>query len=592
MIGGLLQLVAKGNDNLFLTDNPEITLFKRIYRRHTDFSISHQKLNFNKKIPFGGQGQCTIKKNGDLVHKLMLFIDIPAVQLKYIKVANKTIASILKTYDITYEFESNIAKTIVTSLVYTTNILPLIENKVNELVEQINNSQSVINLLNINSTRTTPQNLIDIITQNTNESVLSFKKNTWQTTYDALYSYYNNALTIAQTTYNLINPTLNLNNTYESSGLDTLLLSMINNSDPNFAWVKYLGYFIIDTISLSINDEIIDSHTGEFMYIYNHINYNVEHTRGTNICMGNVESLYTFNNEQKQSYRLMIPINFWCCQDIAMSIPLCKLQYSDVMLTLKLNSLDKIAYWDKLSVFVKKPVVNVSLMAEYIYIDKEERQLLCESKIDQLINVVQYVGDIYFNSNDIDETSNKIEHEFSFDNMCTEILWFIQPPDNIDGSLNNKEIRPWDFMYKTGVSSTNKLIATYNDSSYSLSNITTSKDVKINPFDTIAIKLNSRVRENPKGHVFYDSVVPVIKRKASGIDGLMDYCFNINPTWSIQPSGAINLSKAYQFSLEATLNDTFQSSMMNSKKQFRWGVYAIKKNHLRIMSGLAGKIFL
>jgi hypothetical protein len=522
----------------------------------------------------------------------MLFIDIPAIQLKYIKVTNKTIASILETYNITYNFTSNTSKTVVNSSIYETNIKPLIKTKINTLVEQINNNQEVINLLNANSTRTTPQNLINVINNDTDEDVSSFKKNTWQTTYDSIYAYYNNALIAAQTTYNLIVPTFALDNSYESSELNTLLISMINNSDPNFAWIKYLGYFIIDTVSLSINDEIIDSHTGEFMYIYNHLNYDTEHARGTNICIGNVEQLYTFNNKQKQSYRLMIPINFWFCQDIAMSIPLCNLQYSDVMLTLKLNSLDKIAYWDKSSIFVKKPVVNVSLMAEYIYVDKEERQLLCESKLDQLINVVQYSGDMYFNSNDINDISNKIEHEISFDNMCTEIMWFIQPPDNIDGSLSNKEIRPWDFMYKTGVSTTNKLIATYGKSGYSLSNIATTKDVKINPFDTIAIKLNGRVRENPKEHIFYDSVVPVTKRKTSGIDGLMDYCFNINPTWSIQPSGAVNLSKAYQFSLEATLNDTFQTNVTDLKKQFRWGIYVIKKNHLRIMGGLAGKIFL
>jgi hypothetical protein len=328
------------------------------------------------------------------------------------------------------------------------------------------------------------------------------------------------------------------------------------------------------------------------MYIQNNINDNTNHERGTNICIGNVESLYTYDNTQKESYQLMIPLYFWCCQDISMSLPLCALQYSDVMMTLKINSLDKIAYWDDSTVFTKKPVINASVMAEYIYVDKEERQIICESKIDQLINVVQYVGDIYFNPNDINEITNVLEHEMAFDNMCTELLWFIQPSDNVDGSLTNGELRPWDFMYKTGTTSTSETKAIYYDSSYSLLTTVEEEDVKVNPFDTVEIKLNGRTRENAKNYMFYESLIPVTRHKTSGIDGLMNYCFNVNPNWTVQPSGAMNMSKAYQFSLKATLNSTFQTDVTDSKKQFRWGVYAIKKNHLRIMSGLAGKSFL
>ena len=47
MGGGLLQLVAYGAQDMYLTGNPQITFFKVVYRRHTNFAIESRKLRFN-----------------------------------------------------------------------------------------------------------------------------------------------------------------------------------------------------------------------------------------------------------------------------------------------------------------------------------------------------------------------------------------------------------------------------------------------------------------------------------------------------------------------------------------------------------------
>ena len=43
MGGGLLQLVATGQQDIYLTGNPQITFFKIVYRRHTNFSILNKQ---------------------------------------------------------------------------------------------------------------------------------------------------------------------------------------------------------------------------------------------------------------------------------------------------------------------------------------------------------------------------------------------------------------------------------------------------------------------------------------------------------------------------------------------------------------------
>jgi len=72
MGGGLLQLVAYGAQDVYLTGNPQITFFKVVYRRHTNFSIEAIQQTFNGSPAMGSRVTCQISRNGDLVHKLYL----------------------------------------------------------------------------------------------------------------------------------------------------------------------------------------------------------------------------------------------------------------------------------------------------------------------------------------------------------------------------------------------------------------------------------------------------------------------------------------------------------------------------------------
>ena len=72
MGGGLMQLVAYGAQDIYLTGNPQITFFKVVYRRHTNFSMESIKQSFAGNADFGGMVEATISRNGDLVHRMYL----------------------------------------------------------------------------------------------------------------------------------------------------------------------------------------------------------------------------------------------------------------------------------------------------------------------------------------------------------------------------------------------------------------------------------------------------------------------------------------------------------------------------------------
>ena len=67
-----MQLVAYGAQDIYLTGNPQITFFKVVYRRHTNFSMEtiSQTVNGNSSNLGGGSSTVTISRNGDLVHKV------------------------------------------------------------------------------------------------------------------------------------------------------------------------------------------------------------------------------------------------------------------------------------------------------------------------------------------------------------------------------------------------------------------------------------------------------------------------------------------------------------------------------------------
>ena len=82
MVGGLMQLVAYGAQDIYLTGNPQITFFKVIYRRHTNFSMEAIEQTFNGSADFGKKVSCTISRNGDLMYRVYLQVTLPEVPLE------------------------------------------------------------------------------------------------------------------------------------------------------------------------------------------------------------------------------------------------------------------------------------------------------------------------------------------------------------------------------------------------------------------------------------------------------------------------------------------------------------------------------
>jgi len=72
-----MQLVAYGAQDIYLTGNPQITFFKVVYRRHTNFAVESIEQTFNGQADFGKRVTATISRNGDLIQQMYLEVVTP-----------------------------------------------------------------------------------------------------------------------------------------------------------------------------------------------------------------------------------------------------------------------------------------------------------------------------------------------------------------------------------------------------------------------------------------------------------------------------------------------------------------------------------
>ena len=79
MGGGLMQLVAYGAQDVYLTGNAQITFWKVTYRRHTNFAMEAIEQTFNGMADFGRRVTCTISRNGDLAYRTYLQVTLPEI---------------------------------------------------------------------------------------------------------------------------------------------------------------------------------------------------------------------------------------------------------------------------------------------------------------------------------------------------------------------------------------------------------------------------------------------------------------------------------------------------------------------------------
>jgi len=74
---GLLELVAHGIQDIYLIGNPQITFFKTVYKRHTNFSMEAYQLSYDATPKWGNKTTFTITHYADLIYTMLFEANLP-----------------------------------------------------------------------------------------------------------------------------------------------------------------------------------------------------------------------------------------------------------------------------------------------------------------------------------------------------------------------------------------------------------------------------------------------------------------------------------------------------------------------------------
>ena len=461
MTGGLIQIVAYGTADVFLTGMPQITFFKLVYRRYTNFAIENIVQKFSGIQNFGNTISCTLDKIGDLVNKMYLQITLPDVflidpnyQSDYtpqdateIQNLNTQYSEfkIIINYIYTFYREINSYITTINQNVSLSNLFARVQQITNlyytsnayaNLKMQYNNTYNRLNLIN---TFLPGTNFYD---ENGNyiyegSSFLNLRLSD----IDIIRIIANYTLSSFSTSGQLVNQILNdllayKNNTIQ---IDNFLYKNIQNYEKlnlnyqnyKFAWIQKIGHQIIKTISLEIGGQIVDRQDNDWFNIWNDLSLNYEMRQTYDKLIGNIPSLITYDNTKKNSYTLNIPLNFWFNKYISGSLPLVFLRYSDVRINLELRDIRNLIFTDAPSDFNFEDNIEISdmnLLVDYIYLDVDERTKFAQSPQEYLIEVVQNYN--YLNINTVNTTI-----ESFFINSIKEMYWVAQSNNNLKNNL-------------------------------------------------------------------------------------------------------------------------------------------------------------
>ena len=351
MPGGLLQIASSGVQDIYLTKNPEITFFKKVYRRHTNFSMQTNEITIEQVPNFGNDFFINIPPNGDLLHRCFFEVTIPKLNIDDSSITNTEFSSIKSSNLKTIETEKNKWKREYDELTRFSNIQINFYRSLNILLRsQDVTFQSILNktLIEKNTYSLDFENIIftleeDLISRlNIIDYIINLNK-TFGALDTALTITYSSFVTNIKTLYN--NNIKQLKYYHSNFVYNKNKYDVLNSGKIKYAWINNLGHHFFNNFETEIDGRVIESYTNDYFNIYQSHHLKDDQKSNYNELIGNNEKLNSFEGE-KSSYKIYIPLIFWFNRSSSFSLPLISMSNSNVKINVRINELKNLIYFE------------------------------------------------------------------------------------------------------------------------------------------------------------------------------------------------------------------------------------------------------
>ncbi len=369
-----------------------------------------------------------------------------------------------------------------------------------------------------------------------------------------------------------------------------------------FRWLNWVGHILIKNVEIDIGGQRIDKHYGDWLHIWNELSQTTGRQLGYANMVGNTPSLVnpfvnlTSDSKDAPGDTLYIPLEFWFCRNAGLALPLIALQYHEVKINLELAPVTDL-YWagtrnsssaggwaTNLSLVNPGSLNSVSLFVDYIYLDTDERRRFAQVSHEYLIEQLQFTGDE-------SAASQNNKYKLNFNHPCKELIWVVQPNDNVDDSYVplGKQWFNYTDAFDTSLSTASYLT---NLSSTSAGTAEITVDDQLfeggsNPVLLAKLQLNGHDRFSERDGKYFNLVQPYQHHTNVPATGINVFSFALQPEQH-QPSGSCNMSRIDNAVLNVTLTPKTVQRSGGAARGAKVRIYTLNYNVLRIMSGMGG----
>ena len=307
----------------------------------------------------------------------------------------------------------------------------------------------------------------------------------------------------------------------------------LSSLTDKYAWCKHLGHAIIETISIDIDGIKYDEYNGDYIHCITRLNESKHKINEYDEMIGKTEDLNLYSSTKDETI-LRIPLLFWFCRDVGLSLPILKIQERKIRLSVKFREIsDVLSVYSSGSYDYYTNSINnmeVRILLDYIYLDKKERNIFINDNSTYLITQVQMLNKTPF-------VHNIVDMSVDLNHPVKELIFFLR----LDKQLQNGYLDYYNFT-------TNNYNRSFIENNYieTLDN----SDLIVN---SIQFYINGMQRTPDYDARYYQYVEPYYYHDNIPQDGLMVYSFSLYPQ-NYQPSGTCNMTLVDNFLMKLKLN--------------------------------------
>ena len=351
-------------------------------------------------------------------------------------------------------------------------------------------------------------------------------------------------------------------------------ISQYNYNDESgnlveYYWVNSIGHAIIKIIDVEIGGVVIDRQYGLWMEIWGELTTPVGKKEGYNSMIG--KSDFPINLDNGGLLDLYVPMYFWFCRNVGLSLPLIAIQSQEIRFNVTFRQYEELVISSTGVPLITNnnpvEIVQAWMDIDYIFLEDDERKIFAKNNHQYLIEQLQ----VYATS----LTSNGLRQDPTDPNKMTRI------PDLTQNVLLNFN-HPVKELYWVIQNSTVLSVYPFGGNEWYNFSTQSYKNGKVNGTDPMLKgKLIFEGQElfNTKDAKFFRTVVPYQRHTNVPNNFIYLYSFSLNPE-EFQPSGSCNFSRIDSQLLYLEISDQLIDPIIT--------VFASNYNILNISGGLCG----